>query len=163
MKNRSGCVLFHHRQISCSCSGLNQAAKATPGRQSEGSVCKDPKRLTQLGLKLLWVYQWFIQCKSKWQKARFCHFHLWAGMLASSNKYWKTHSRVDPWQYALCFPVSLLWRILKVDQEVRKRKQIESGIRATKSLWLWKQLLLSGRVLFIKPSSGCEHARINAL
>lgn len=76
MKTRSGCVLFHHRQISCSCSGLNQAAKATPGRQSEGSVCKDPKRLTQLGLKLLWVYQWFIQCKSKWQKARFCHFHL---------------------------------------------------------------------------------------
>lgn len=33
--------------------------------QSEGSVYKDPKRLTQLGLKLLWVYQWFMQCRSK--------------------------------------------------------------------------------------------------
>lgn len=87
MKNLSGWVILRHRQISCSCSGLNQAVKATPGRQSEGSVYKDPKRLTQLGLKLLWVYQWFMQCKSKWQKARFCHFHLQAGMLASSSKY----------------------------------------------------------------------------
>lgn len=71
--------------------------------QSEGSVYKDPKRLTQLGLKLLWVYQWFMQCRSKWQKARFCHFHLWAGMLASSSKYWETHSRAGSWQYAPCF------------------------------------------------------------
>lgn len=50
-------VILHHRQIPCSHSGLNQDAKAIPGEQFEGSVYKDSKRLTQLGPKLLLLYQ----------------------------------------------------------------------------------------------------------
>lgn len=54
-KYKRGWVMLHHRQISCSCSGLNHAAIAILGDQTEGLVYKDPKRLTQLGLKLLWL------------------------------------------------------------------------------------------------------------